>query len=146
MPRDKEEGIMWERESGKSSRKKWTWRNLKEDARPNIADSDDSTRDDRPAGHAPDCLGSDDACEHGPRRATLAKDRRKPIACHNVAAPRRCSLTQFSSQLNDDAVVHLRVNQNRRQNIIASAERASLLAARDVSAGHTAPGGHSNNP
>ena len=146
MPRDKEEGIMWERESGKSSRKKWTWRNLKEDARSNIADSDDSTRDDRPAGHAPDCLGGDDACEHGHRRAAPAKDRRRPIASNNVAAPRRCSLTQFSSQLNDDAAVHLRVNQNRRQNIIASAERASLLTARDVSAGHTAPGGHSNNP
>ena len=136
---------MWGRESGKSSSRNWARINLKEDARLNIADSDHSPRNDRPAGHAPDRLGGDDASERGHRRATPAEDRRGPIASNNVAAPRRYSLTQFSSQLNDVATVHPRVNQNRRQNIIANTERTCLPAAPNLAADNTAPGGHSNS-
>ena len=137
---------MWGAESGKSIIRNWAWINLTEDARLNIADSNDSPRNDRPAGHASDRLGGDDAREHGLSRAPPAKDRWGPITGNDVAAPRRHSLTQFSSQLNDVATVHPRVNQNRRQNIIASTERASLLAAPHIAADNTAPGGHSNSP
>ena len=131
---------MWGAESGKSIKRNWARIILTEDTRLNIADSDDSPRNDRPAGRASDRIGGDDAREHGLSRAPPAKDRWGPITRNDVAAPWRYSLTQFSSQLNDVATVHPRVNQNRRQ------EHAALLAAPNVAVDNTAPGGHSNSP